>query len=257
MDQQKTKLIEHLRELRNIESLRTCGTEAAERYRNNHTYRFDRTINICKKLVPDIKTRVLDIGVSQLTILLKQYYGNVTTLGYPIAEDGGGQRTKEVMTLSSSHIIYDLNNAEHFENWPDIKEKFDLIVFAETVEHLKIAPEYALTFLRLMLTEKGIILVTTPNAVTIMKRLILLLKGKNPYERIRMFSENPGHYREYTMREMMDIGKRSGLEVVHEEFVNMYKAASVTQSFLKRLHPSFRDTIVVAYQRRKDMHPSD
>ena len=163
-----------------------------------------------------------------------------------------GQRTAEVMPLSLAHITYDLNNSEHLENWPDIEEKFDLIVFAETIEHLKIAPEYALAFLRLLLTEKGIILVTTPNAVTIMKRLILLLKGKNPYERIRMFSENPGHYREYTMQEMTDIGDRSKLEAVHKEFVNMYKAASVTQSFLKRLHPSFRDTLVVAYQKTKE-----
>jgi len=90
--------------LRNIESLRTCGTEAAERYKNNHTHRFGRTMQICKELMPDVKTRVLDIGASQLTVLLKQYYGNVTTLGYPIAEDGGGQRTKEVVSLSLSHI---------------------------------------------------------------------------------------------------------------------------------------------------------
>ena len=252
MDQEKISLIEHLRELRNIERLRTCGLQAAERYKNNHMYRFNRTIQICKKLVPDIKTRVLDIGASRLTILLKQYYENVSTLGYTLAEDDGGQRTAEVMPLSLAHITYDLNDSEHLENWPDREEKFDLIVFAETIEHLKIAPEYALAFLRLLLTEKGIILVTTPNAVTIMKRLILLLKGKNPYERIRMFSENPGHYREYTMQEMTDIGDRSKLEAVHKEFVNMYKAASVTQSFLKRLHPSFRDTLVVAYQKTKE-----
>jgi len=98
-------------------------------------------MQICKKLMPDVKTRVLDIGASQLTVLLKQYYGNVTTLGYPIAEDGGGQRTKEVVSLSLSHITCDLNDAERFEKWPDVKEKFDLIVFAETIEHLKIAPE--------------------------------------------------------------------------------------------------------------------
>ena len=55
MDQEKISLIEHLRELRNIERLRTCGLQAAERYKNNHMYRFNRTIQICKKLAPDLK----------------------------------------------------------------------------------------------------------------------------------------------------------------------------------------------------------
>jgi SAM-dependent methyltransferase len=214
-------------------------------------------MQICKELMPDVKTRVLDIGASQLTVLYKTILWKCYNAG--LSHCGRRRRTAHEGSRVPFTFPYycDLNDAERFEKWPDVKEKFDLIVFAETIEHLKIAPEYAMAFLRLMLAEKGIILVTTPNAVTIMKRLILLLKGKNPFERMRMFSENPGHYREYTMQEMMDIGNRSGLEVMHKEFVNMYKAASVTQSFLKRLHPSFRDTLVVAYQRRKDMHPSD
>jgi 2-polyprenyl-3-methyl-5-hydroxy-6-metoxy-1,4-benzoquinol methylase len=242
-------LIEHLQNLQNVERLQTGGADAVRRYAEIHSYRFNRTAHFSKTLVPDPRARVLDIGVSQLTVLLKQYYTRVTTLGWNIADDDGGQRTADVLSLAVSHISFDLNDAEHFERWPDVKEKFDLIVFAETIEHLKIAPEYALAFLGSLLAENGILLVTTPNAATIMKRLILLLKGKNPYGRIRMFSENPGHFREYTMNEMTDIGNRSLLKITHKEFVNMYKSASVAQAFLKRVLPSFRDTLIVAFQR--------
>jgi 2-polyprenyl-3-methyl-5-hydroxy-6-metoxy-1,4-benzoquinol methylase len=250
MNQEKEIILRNLQELRNSERLHTCGPESAERYRKIHSYRFDRTVQFCKEWAPDPNARVLDVGSSQLTILLKQYYKNVITLGFDLAADDGGQQAKELLSLSQSHRTYDLNNAENFESWPDRNEKFDLIVFSETVEHLKTAPEYSLALLRSLLTEKGIILLTTPNAATIMKRLILLLKGKNPYERIRMFSENPGHYREYTMKEVVDIGDRSGLKTICKKSINLYQAASFTQAFLKRLRPSFRDTLVVVFQKR-------
>ena len=105
-------------------------------------------------------------------------------------------------------------------------------------------------FLKNLLTENGILLVTTPNAATIMKRLILLLKGKNPYEKIRCIAENPGHYREYTMNELIAIGARCQLDPVYAEYINFYSPANIIHGFLKHLKSTFQDSLVVAFRRK-------
>jgi 2-polyprenyl-3-methyl-5-hydroxy-6-metoxy-1,4-benzoquinol methylase len=243
------QLQKSLIELREAEHKRTSGVDAAKLYQSLHANRFERTFRFCKEIIPDVNARILDVGPSQLTVLLKSRYANLSTFGLNISADDGGQRTNETLQLNLPHISCDLNCTQFFNRWPDIKEKFELIVFAETIEHLAIAPEYVVAFLASLLTEQGILLITTPNAATIMKRLILLLKGKNPYNRIRLLSDNPGHFREYTMKEMIEIGTHCGLKVVRKEFINMYTAASNTQALLKRIKPSFYDTIVIAFQR--------
>lgn len=236
--------------LRQAERLRTCGDEAAQRYQKIHEYRFQKTLEICKQLVPNSRARVLDVGPSYLTKLLAQTYSDVSTLGLDITIDDGGQRNVSTITLALPHITFELNNTPNPDRWPDVQQPFDLVVYAETIEHLPIAPEYSLVFLKNLLTENGILLVTTPNAATIMKRLILLLKGKNPYEQIRLYAENPGHYREYTMNELVTIGARCQLDEVQTEYFNFYLPANIIQGLLKNLKPTFRDSLVVAFRRQ-------
>jgi 2-polyprenyl-3-methyl-5-hydroxy-6-metoxy-1,4-benzoquinol methylase len=238
--------------LQKNERQRTCGEEAALRYKNNHEHRFHKTLEICKQLVPNSYAHVLDVGPSYLTKLLAQEYAKVTTLGLDIANDDGGQRDDCTTSLSLPHITFELNTAQYPDRWPKVSQNFDLIVYAETIEHLTIAPEYSLVFLASLLAKDGILLVTTPNAVTIMKRFILLLKGKNPYERIRLFAENPGHYREYTMSELLDIGTRCQLDAVYTKHINFYISNNSIYGLLKNLRPTFGDSLAIAFRKQ---HP--
>ena len=240
-------------ELSEKERNRTCGVDAARLYQKIHANRFQKTFDICKRLAPNPHIQVLDVGPSNLTKLLTQEYDHVSTLGLDIAVDEGGQQDTSLLSLHLPHISFELNNSPYTDRWPVINQKFDLIVYAETIEHLSIAPEYSLVFLASLLAENGILLVTTPNAAMIIKRLILLLKGKNPYERIRLFSKNPGHFREYTMNEMITIGAICQCEVLFTKHVNFYSAASFVQTLLKNLLPRFRDSLVIAY-RKKWLH---
>ena len=68
---------------------------------------------------------------------------------------------------------------------------YDVIVFAEVIEHLYTAPELVLPYLRELLVLGGVLLLQTPNAVSLRKRAKLLL-GVNPFERIRTERDNPG-----------------------------------------------------------------
>jgi 2-polyprenyl-3-methyl-5-hydroxy-6-metoxy-1,4-benzoquinol methylase len=245
--QQQAK--ESLKRLCETERLLTCGEEATRRYQNIHHNRFYLTLEICKKLVPHPHARVLDIGPSFFTTLLAQEYKDVSTLGLDVKTDHGGQRNSSALALALPHIKFDLNNSQNIEHCPRVTSGFDLIIFAETLEHLYIAPEYHLAFLGSLLTEKGLLLVTTPNAAIIMKRLILLLKGKNPYERIRLIAENPGHFREYTTKELIDIGTRCQFDPVYIEQNNFYAPANFIQGFMKRSKSTFKDSLIVAFRR--------
>jgi 2-polyprenyl-3-methyl-5-hydroxy-6-metoxy-1,4-benzoquinol methylase len=245
--QQQSKIL--LDKLRERERLRTCGEEAAQRYQIIHYNRFHRTLEICKELVSDPLARVLDVGPSYFTTLLAQEYKDVSTLGLDTMTDHGGHRNASALALALPHVKFELNNSRDIRHWPKVARPFDLIVYAETLEHLHTAPEYSLAFLGSLLTEKGILLVTTPNAAMIMKRLILLLKGKNPYEQIRLIAENPGHYREYTMKELIDIGTRSQLDPVYAEYINFYASTNFIYGFLKCLKSTFKDSFVIAFRR--------
>jgi len=236
--------------LRETERLRTCGDEASRQYQISHAYRFQKTLEICKKLVPNTDARVLDVGPSYFSKLLAQEYEKVSTLGLDLKKDKGGQQDKSALALSLPHIEFELNDSPYPERWPKVAGVFDLIVYAETIEHLPIAPEYSLVFLSTLLSENGILLVTTPNAAMIIKRFILLLKGKNPFQLFRYFPENPGHYREYTMNELSEAAVRSRLEAVYVKYINFHRSKLSLFGLLKNLKPTFKDSLVLAFHRK-------
>ena len=79
--------------------------------------------------------------------------------------------------------------------------RYDLVVFAEVIEHLHTSPVHTLAFVRGLLADAGVLILQTPNAASLPKRL-KLLAGRNPYELIRADGGNPGHFREYTLAEL-------------------------------------------------------
>lgn len=193
----------------------TCGEESRRSYFSMHRARFAEIMRLCRKYVPDASARVLDIGRSELTAYLGGFYGNVHTLGLDAGADDGGHRELNPMH-AVPHITFDLLRSDRVTDWPDCG-RFDLIVFSEVIEHLSIAPEYTLAFLRELLTEKGVLICTTPNAAEIAKRL-RLLAGRNPYERLRLYPLNPGHIREYTRQELWAIAESVGLLCLHHGY---------------------------------------
>lgn len=240
-----------LKSLVDTEKESTSSKNAQERYLRDHANRFDTTIELCKDVVPSEDAKVLDIGRSYFTSMLAQYYNNVTSLGFPLDSDDGGHREKEE-AKQIGHIEFDLTNSKDFEQWPKPDIKFDLIVYAETIEHIYIAPEFTLLMLRSLLTENGKLIITTPNATAFHKRIRLLL-GRNPYEKIRYFDQNPGHYREYTMKELTGMCTKSGFSIysaVYKNYSNIKFFSSLSSFkyiFIKPFEviPSFKDTLIV------------
>jgi SAM-dependent methyltransferase len=191
--------------------------------------------------VPEPSARVLDVGRSELTVYLSEFYKDIHTLGLDPSLDDGGHR--EVSSMDAvPHIVFDLLHSDRIAAQPECGS-FDLIVFSEVIEHLSVAPEYVFALLGVLLKEKGVLICTTPNAADIAKRLRLLL-GRNPYKRLRLYSMNPGHIREYTGQELREIAESVRLQCVHHAYFNWIKPEErPLKTLLKKLarsYPPFR-----------------
>jgi 2-polyprenyl-3-methyl-5-hydroxy-6-metoxy-1,4-benzoquinol methylase len=150
-----------------------------------------------------VTSTVLDIGGSRLTQLMHERYGvSVDTLGF----------VGDEATETGRSWWFDLNLAAHRERWRTDLPQYDVIVMAEVIEHLYVAPSYALGFLRTLLHPGGRLVIQTPNAVAFHKRVEMLV-GRHPYEPIREQLNDPGHFREYTKSELIAAMRAAGYRV--------------------------------------------
>jgi trans-aconitate methyltransferase len=168
-----------------------------------HAPRYAFLLHLLAELGVTASSKVLDIGPSKLTALIGECFGTaVDSLGsdsYPAVGDG-------------THFVFDLNLSQNPACWRKDLPTYEFVVMAEVLEHLHTAPELVLAFIRTLLAENGVLILQTPNAASVQKRVKLLM-GRNPYERIRLDSSNPGHFREYTISELTRMADPLGFSV--------------------------------------------
>ena len=154
---------------------------------------------------------ILDIGKSAFASALKLKYECIDTLGLQ----------DDMISRAGTHYKFDLNNTIDKLLWRSDIPKYDIIIFAEVIEHLYISPNYILKFLHSILNKDGFLFLQTPNAVALHKRIKMLF-GINPYELIRENVNNPGHYREYTKKELINYLEKNGFSIESCTFNNYF-----------------------------------
>jgi len=189
---------------------------------------------------PSHPPRLLDIGPGYQTIMFRRLWPDlqIDTLGFP--DD------KFPPAANEHRAVFDLNDASDPARWPELPYSYDLVTYCEVVEHLYTSPIHSLAFLRTLLAPHGYMLVTTPNGIAMHRRLRLLL-GHNPQELIREDLSNPGHYREYSRQELIDLAKRAGLSPVFTQMGHYTTTGSVSSRIFGALTP------VLSRDLRKDM----
>jgi len=180
---------------------RVISGDANPAYAAFHRPRFAFLIEVLRSCGATASTGILDIGTSQLTSLIANEFGiRVESMGLE----------SEAETKQFVHHRFDLNALQ--DRTGAKLGPYDIIVFAEVVEHLYTAPEVVLPYLRELLVPGGVLLLQTPNAVALRKRAKMAL-GVNPFERIRRERDNPGHFREYTAGELRELLVGAGFSV--------------------------------------------
>ena len=168
-----------------------------------HAPRYRYLLEVASRYMPPRDPRILEIGPSPLGPLLAATFGcRVDSLGLEAESDGPRGR----------HIHFDLNGCPGAPEPPGMP-RYDLVVFAEVIEHLHTSPVHTLAFVRGLLGDAGVLILQTPNAASLPKRL-KLLAGRNPYELIRPDGGNPGHFREYTLAELESYARQARFEFV-------------------------------------------
>lgn len=191
--------------------------------------------------------RILDVGQSYQTLLVAKLFpqSELVTLGF--------QDNRYKPENAIEHIQYDLNDAYFETTWPKGKG-FDLILFLEVIEHLYTSPRQTLRFIKTLLSPEGVIVISTPNALFLGHRISLLM-GRHPFEMIRETRINPGHYREYTRKELLVIGKELALKEEYVEINNACLGSSTKEERLyhrltKLLPSDFRQMMTIVFSQQ-------
>ncbi|WP_017258637.1 class I SAM-dependent methyltransferase [Pedobacter arcticus] len=196
---------------------------------------------------------VLDIGPSFLSeLLFARFNEKLSIMGFNATESLGGHLASPNIFKQANFIQQDLN----FLDAKMLHQKFDLIVCAEVIEHLYTSPKCLIQQLSQMLNADGYLLIQTPNAVSLRKRLSFLT-GKNPFEIPRENLKNPGHYREYTAKELKQLAAQSGFTVekliLDEYFEYPSTISRIYRTFKNIIPPTLRSGITIIL--KKEPHP--
>jgi SAM-dependent methyltransferase len=215
------------------------GTSPDEEvYLRTHERRYAVLLDLIAGLAPK---RILVVGPSFESALLRERFpaATVNTLGwldhrFPLRE---GER----------HVELDLNAGEY----PEL-EPHDVVVCCEVIEHLHVPAAGVLRFLATGLGPGGHLVLQTPNATALPKRIRMLV-GRNPYEPIRSEPGNPGHFHEYTVPELRAAVEGAGLEITRLLTANYFDHGSRKNRAYRAvgsvLPETFREGITVVARR--------
>ena len=223
--------------------------EEQQLYLSIHAKRFEIILSLIDK---NPQTKTLDIGPSFLSELLYKIFGeNLSLLGFKNDNSFGGHLPSSLIFEKVKLIEQDLN---FYQLSSQITEKFDLIICGEVMEHLYTSPKKLFQNLHRLLNKDGILIIQTPNAASLKKRLTLLF-GKNPFEMPRENLENPGHYREYTTQELIDLGKENHFRIKKIILDEYFEYPSTTSKIFRRVKSlipkKLRSGITIIYQKNE------
>ncbi len=198
----------------------------SQMYLHTHAMRFAYLSSMVRKVRDNFNQnsiRIMDIGPSFFTDMLMKNFqdDHIYTLGFSHEASRGGHFPESIRINKDHFYAFDLNDTQFPEQWIT-PPTMDIVVMGEVLEHLYTSPVHVFRFMSSILNPGGYLIVGTPNATAIQRRMELLF-GRHPYEMIRETRDNPGHFREYTVTELKELGELAGLEVVDYEVKNYFK----------------------------------
>jgi hypothetical protein len=223
-------------------------------YLEFHSTRYVRLVEWVRAaraaVATDGTAQILDVGTFLQSELLRQGVPGalVHTSGHPAFERFGGWGAPQE---GAQHLAFDLNDAQDSEHWP-AAGPYDIVAMGEVIEHLHTAPALVLGCVRSWMAPRGRLVLQTPNAVALEKRL-KLLAGRYPYDDINEDPASAGHFREYTVAELEAVAATVGLRLVDYAVENYFGLMTPRRRVLKRvtqrLPASLRDGITASFER--------
>lgn len=221
--------------------------ENESHYIDFHKKRYAFLLNLLSKYISKYpenkKIKILDIGAWLELFLIKHYFKNIII-------DSLGFIPNYLNNLVRKHIKFDLNKLQNHKK-PLFKEKYDIIIMTEVIRYIYIKPEFLFNFIDKILKSNGILIVQSLNAVSLDKRIHMFF-GRNPHKRANLSKNEPYHFGEYTLNELILLGKNIGLDYDKYYLRNYYDPKNKFRflELLFKTYPNFREGITIVYRKK-------
>jgi 2-polyprenyl-3-methyl-5-hydroxy-6-metoxy-1,4-benzoquinol methylase len=195
--------------------------------------------DVMERFPPAPQVRLLDVGCfnGYMSVVFKHLGYQVT--GTDVCELDN--RDAIFQKLGIGYVNSNLNELRPFEHLS--RESFHVVVIAQVIEHILNYPLGLIRSLTDLLLPGGLVILTTPNPVTVMGA-VRLLKGRSLLWGTTDFIDEPKigdgaiiskgdiHYREYTSAELCHMLTGAGLRVEKSLYVGLGNSQS--QSVFKK-----------------------
>lgn len=208
-------------------------------YFNDHEKRMRLTLNLLMKYIHNNASNVAIIGFSNMDSLIMDALEK-RKISFIIPEEFGTY----IKDDGKDYIFADITK----EIPKEMREKFDLVIFTEVLEHLFAGDKIVMANIFSLLRPGGTLCFSVPNIATFSNR-IRLLTGRNvcwPKEdQVNGVFGGHGHIREYTFREAIDL--MSDFRLITIQGISGYRTG--LKRLLNLLPAGYQNTIVVIGRR--------
>lgn len=204
-------------------------------YFSDHERRMRLTLNLLMKYIHNNVYNVAVIGFSDVDNLIIDTLED-RKISFIIPEEFRDY----IKDDEKDYIFADLTK----EIPKDMREKFDLVIFTEVLEHIFASDRTVIANVFSLLRQGGALCFSVPNIATFSNRIRLLI-GKNvcwqKEDQFKGVFGGYGHIREYTFREAIDLMK--DFQIIAIQGISGYRTG--LKRLLNLLPTGFHNTIIV------------
>lgn len=232
------------------------GPEAEMRAYGTHDFRrFVYTWG----LASDVTGKCLELGANPYftTMLLKQFTSLELSLANYFGSVPNGEQAQSVDyrdlisgEKATEHFVYQHFNVEN-DAFPYADAEFDLVIFAEIIEHLLNDPCKVLREIRRILRPGGTLILTTPN-VARLENVARMVAGENIYDPYSGYGPYGRHNREFNRHELVRLLQHENFDPaihfaadVHANQAQDYCDLQVLKPMLKFREPDLGQYIFI------------
>jgi 2-polyprenyl-3-methyl-5-hydroxy-6-metoxy-1,4-benzoquinol methylase len=221
------------------------GFFESDDYYRNEKERYWRSLELLSELDIPRPFRMLEIGGGQMALLRKALFNDDC-----VVADISQKYVAPLKEAGIEHITFNLMESEH----PHIKEKYDVVVMLEVIEHIPVPAYIVFKRIKALLSPGGILFLTTPNLFRV-RNLIRMFLGVEFLDRFMMPEpgQGLGHQLEYTADHLKWQLERAGMEILMLKHDSMGRTGHSSKARLARkllapldLRPKWRNALVAA-----------
>lgn len=193
-------------------------------------------------LVSGLEGKCLELGSNPYftTMLLERFTKLKLSLANYFGPLPAGLHTQDVTYADAANgtkitktFCYQHFNVEN-DSFPYTEGEFDIVIFAEIIEHLLNDPCKVLREIKRVLKPGGTLIVTTPN-VARLENVARLIAGENIYDPYSGYGPYGRHNREYTRHELVTLLQFEGFDVEEHFTADVHENSAVAYVDLKYL----------------------